>query len=112
MKRYVRTPRYYNGQKSTTHQLSEVMPMILDQIAETFQDRPDLILAAWPDVIGPRLAVMTQAVSFIDGVLTVKVRNSTLNELLRSQNDKKKILEALRSKFPKIEIKTILFRIG
>src|SRR5438045_8967621 len=106
-----RTPRHYNGQKVTTHQLSKIMPIVLEQIAEVFHDRPDLILAAWPDVIGPRLSVMTRAISFIDGVLTVKVNNSTLYSLL-SKNDQPKVLKALRSKFPKIQIKTILFMIG
>ena len=31
------------------------------------QIHPDLILAAWPEVIGPKLASMTQAISFENG---------------------------------------------
>jgi hypothetical protein len=65
----------------------------------------------WPDVIGPKLASMTQAHSFVDGVLLVKVKNSTLHSLL-SQNDKPRILNLLRKRFPNVEIKTIYFRIG
>lgn len=87
------------------------MPAVLSRISETFSDRPDLILAAWDEIIGERLAPMTKAVSFVDGVLTVKVKNSTLYSLL-SNHDKPKLLEALRAKFPKIKIKTILFKIG
>lgn len=87
------------------------MPAVLGKITETFIDRPDLIFASWPDIIGERLAPMTEAVSFIDGVLTVKVKNSTLYSLL-SKNDKPKLVQALKAKFPKIPIKTILFRIG
>lgn len=110
-KGYRRTPKYYDGADVTTHRLADVMPRILDEIVQVFADRPDLILAAWPDVIGPHLAPMTEATSFDRGVLTVKVKNSTLYSLL-NQHDKPKLLERLRSKFPKVEIKTILFRIG
>lgn len=108
---YKRTPRSYNGAEVTTHRLKDVMPHILDQITEVFADRPDLILAAWHELIGPHLSPMTEAVSFDQGILTVKVKNSTLFSLL-SQRDKPKLLDLLRSKFPKVEIKTILFRIG
>lgn len=106
-----RTPRNYDGSEITTHRLHDLMPGVLSRISTTFADRPDLILAAWPDVIGERLAPMTKAVSFIDGVLTVTVKNSTLYSLL-SKNDKPKLVQALKMKFPKISIKTILFRIG
>ena len=54
---------------------------------------------------------MTQAVAFADGVLVVKVKNSTLHSLL-SQNDKLRILTMLRQKFPRVEIHNICFRIG
>jgi hypothetical protein len=106
-----RTPRNYDGSEVTTHRLHDLMPAVLAHISVTFADRPDLILAAWPDVIGERLAPMTEAVSFIEGVLTVKVKNSTLYSLL-SKNDKPKLVQALKARFPKIQIKTILFRIG
>lgn len=109
--KYKRTPRGYDGSELTTHRIGDILPSIIDQISETFADRPDLILASWPDLIGSRLAPMTQAVSFDDGVLVVKVKNSTLYSLL-NQNDKPKLVLALRKKFPKVEIKTILFRIG
>lgn len=106
-----RLPRNYDGPGITTHRLNELMPSVLGRISESFSDRPDLILASWPDVIGIRLAPMTQAVSFINGVLLVKVKNSSLYHLL-CQNDKAKLVQSLRKKFPNIQIKTILFRIG
>lgn len=106
-----RRPRNYDGPEITTYRLHDLMPVVLGKISETFADRPDLVLAAWPDVIGPRLASMTQAVSFNNGILTVKVKNSSLYSLL-CQNDKAKLVQSLRGKFPKIQIKTILFRIG
>jgi hypothetical protein len=84
---------------------------ILLKMQCTFCDRPDLILEAWPEVIGLKLAGMTQAVSFANGMLVVKVKNSTLHSLL-SQNDKPRILNNLRKKFPNVTIKDIVFRIG
>lgn len=106
-----RTPKNYDGNKLTTHRFTDVLPSVLEQITANFKERPDLILATWPEIIGPKLAPMTQAVSFKDGVLTVKVKNSTLYSIL-SQNDKPKLLMALQKKFPSVFIKTILFRIG
>lgn len=111
MKRKQRTPRNYDGTELTSHQLHEVLSSVLSRVSEVYQDRPDLVLAAWPNIIGSELAEMTQAISFENGVLQVKVRNSSLYSLL-SQRDKPKILTALRQQFPKIPIKNIFFRIG
>lgn len=106
-----RTPKNYDGPGLTTHRMSELLPHALSAIGEVYNERPDLLLASWPDIIGPQLAPMTQAVSFNDGVLVVRVKNSTLHSLL-SQNDKPRILNNLREKFPKMMIKNVLFRIG
>lgn len=106
-----RKSKNYDGTQITTHKVTDLLPRVLTQIHNVYQDRPDLILACWPEVIGPKLASMTQAVSFQDGILTVKVKNSTLYSLL-SQHDKPRILNALRQKFPSIGIKNIVFRIG
>ncbi len=108
---YRRTPKGYDGTKVTSHQISELLPSVLSHIDEIYHQQSDKILSAWPEMIGPKLIAMTQAISFIDGVLTVKVKNSTLHSLL-SQNDKSRILGMLRQRFPKVPIKTIVFRIG
>lgn len=106
-----RTPKNYDGTQTTTHRVHDLLPLVLDKIGEAYQDRPDLILAAWPDVIGAKLASMTKAVSFDRGVLVVKVKNSTLYSLLK-QHDKEKVLHKLRGMFPKVEINNIYFQIG
>lgn len=111
MSKKTKNPKNYDGNQLTAHRIGDLLPQALEQITEHFSDRPDLILAAWPDIIGPKLASMTKAISFQGGVLSVVVRNSTLYSLL-NQNDKPKILANLRKKFPKIVIKTVLFRIG
>lgn len=112
VKKYLRrTPKNYDGTEVTTHNLSDVLPVVLSKVGDSFRDRPDLILAAWPDLIGPKLAPMTQAHSCQDGVLVVIVKNSTLYSLL-CRHEKQNILARLRQKFPKVDIKNIVFRIG
>jgi len=111
MKKYARNPRGYDGNKPTAHRIGDLLPFVLEQITEKFSDRPDLILASWPEVIGPKLAPMAVAESFNDGVLSVKVKNSTLYSVL-NQTEKAKLLLALRKKFPKVAINTIFFRMG
>lgn len=106
-----RTPKNYDGTSPTTHRMNDVLPAVLRQIGEVYQDRPDLLLAAWADVIGEKLAPFTLAVSFQFGVLTVKVKNSTLHSLL-STTEKPKILKSLRQKFPRMTINNIVFRLG
>lgn len=106
-----RLPRNYNGTGITTHRIGDLLTDVLAELSIIYHERPDLLLAAWPEIIGPQLANMTQAVSFIDGILVVKVKNSTLYSLL-SQHDKPKILYSLRQKFPRANIKNIVFRIG
>jgi hypothetical protein len=108
---YRPTPKYYDGTETTSHHIHALLPSVLSKIGKVYHQHPDLILAAWPSVIGPKLASMTQAVSFIDGILLVKVKNSTLHSLL-SQNDKPRILHVFRQKFPDVQIKNIYFRIG
>lgn len=106
-----RTPKNYDGTRVTNHTLNDLLPSILAQIGERHELRPDLLLAAWPEVIGAKLAGMTRALSFRDEVLVVAVRNSTLYSLLH-QHEKHRLLKALREKFPQVPIKNILFRIG
>ncbi len=95
----------------TSKNLRQLLPAILRQIGKRHEERPDLILAAWPSVIGERLSPMTRAVSFIEGILTIKVRNSSLLSLL-AQHERHKLLKELRKKFPNAKIRNIRFCIG
>lgn len=106
-----RTPRHYDGTGLTTRQLGDLLPIVLRKVRGAYGTRADQILAAWPEVIGERMAKMTTAYSFYEGVLKVRVKNSTLHSLLE-QHEKPRLLSQLRKLFPSIEIKTILFRIG
>jgi hypothetical protein len=101
--------RHSDGPLPTTRQLCQILPGILEEIGRLYYSRPDLVLAAWPEVVGSRLATMTRAVSFLDGVLTVKVSNAPLHSLLAGY-EKPRLIKNLRDKFPNMVIKTIIFR--
>ncbi len=96
---------------SPAKKIQQLLPKILDEIGRMQKMRPDLILAAWPEVIGAKLAPMTEAVSFHESVLLVKVKNATLYSLL-AKHEKFRLLKNLQEKFPKVEIRNIIFRIG
>lgn len=91
--------------------LEALLPSFLRGLADRQRERPDLILAAWPSLIGERLASMARAQAFEEGVLTVKVSNSALLSLL-VQNERSRLLEQLRKQFPGTKIRDIRFRIG
>lgn len=97
--------------ESSFRHIHSLLPRLFDDICRLYDNRPDLILAAWTEVIGETFAPMTEAISFYQGVLTIKVKNSTLYSLL-SQHEKNRLLKNLREKFPRTEIKTIHFRLG
>ncbi|MCP5470085.1 MAG: DUF721 domain-containing protein [Chlamydiales bacterium] len=94
----------------TARHIRDVLPRVMRNIGKVYSDRPDLVLKAWPEIVGSKLAPMTRAISFIDGILVVHVKNSTLHSLL-VQHDRPRILKSLRSKFPKTTIKSVVFRL-
>ncbi|MES2344748.1 MAG: DUF721 domain-containing protein [Chlamydiota bacterium] len=97
--------------ESTNKQIALLLPKLLSNLGKRCQDRPDLILASWSGIVGEKLAPMAQAVSFSEGVLTVRVKNSTLYSLLM-QHEKTRLLKQLREKFPAAAIRNIIFRMG
>lgn len=97
--------------RSSLRHIRNILPKVLSDIARSAQDGGEAVLAAWPHVVGTRVAAMTQAVSFVEGILTVKVRNSTLYSLLEV-HEKRKLVVALRERLPSLKIYNIVFRIG
>lgn len=106
-----RTPKNYAGTVPTSKHIGQLLPALMQRLGGIYKERPDLVLAAWPQVIGEKLAPMTKAVAFEGGVLIVKVKNSTLLSLL-SQHEKPKLLRSFKEKFPQVVIRDIIFRIG
>lgn len=97
--------------RPTSKSLKDLLPKFLERVTKSHEQRGDLILAAWPEVIGEKHAPMTEAASFDRGVLTVKVKNTTLYSLLL-HHEKFRLLKNLKERFPKAEIRNIIFRIG
>ncbi|HAZ15321.1 MAG TPA: DUF721 domain-containing protein [Parachlamydiales bacterium] len=95
----------------TGKRIDELLPKVLGEIHETHRMRPDLVLIFWPEVLGGRFAALTKAISFQDGILTVRVSNSTLLSLL-SQHEKPRLLKKLRERFPQFAFRNICFRMG
>jgi len=106
----IRTPKNYSGTQPTTRNITDLLSAAMAKLNDCCKERPDLLLAAWPEIIGPKHAPMTQAVSFYEGVLTVKVKNSMLNSVLN--RDKYRFLTIIQQKFPKANIQNIVFRIA
>jgi hypothetical protein len=106
-----RTPKNYDGTEMTSRKVGDLLPEVLSALSDKYRDRPDLILAAWPSIVGEKLASMAIASRFEEGVLHVKVKNSTLYSLLE-QKEKGRLIKALKSRFPKVEIRSIQFRMG
>lgn len=106
-----RTPKGYNGTKTTTRQVKDLLFSYMSDLHTVHEVRGDLIVAVWPEIVGAKIAMYAQAIAFTDEILTVKVKNSTLYSILR-QNDKPKLLAALRAKFPSVRIRDIYFRLG
>ncbi|MEI6531630.1 MAG: DUF721 domain-containing protein [Chlamydiota bacterium] len=106
-----RTRKNYDGQEPTGKVLSRILPTALQEISAQADKRPELVLAAWPELIGPKFSSMATVIEFFEGQLFVKVTNSSLYALLQ-QHEKPRLLNALRKKFPKTEIRNIVFRMG
>lgn len=102
----------YNGTKLTSQKLADLLPNVIAKVEAKYNGKPQVILEEWPKIVGPEIAPMTRAERFDDGVLYVKVKNSTLLSLLNSPHDKKRLIEALKNKLSGISIRNIVFRIG
>ena len=110
-KQYCRTARGYDGIEPTSRSVVDLLPSILRKAGLGHKDKTDLILSSWPDVIGERLSSMTKAISFDNGILTISVNNSTLHSLL-VQTYRPQLVKSLRERFPGVDIRNIVFRIG
>ncbi len=97
--------------KVTSKPIQSLLPHFLDQVNRNCDQRYDLIPLAWPEIVGEKLAPMTRAGVFKDGVLEVKVTNSTLLSIL-NHTEKKILLKKLKEKFPKTDIREIRFRLS
>ncbi len=109
--RYRRTPKNYDGTNRTATSITDLLPNMLSNIEKKYSKKPMQILKGWNEVIGKKLSQWTEPLFIKDGVLTVKVRSSTLYSLLVHQ-EKERLLKRLQEKFSKQTIRDIRFKSG
>jgi predicted nucleic acid-binding Zn ribbon protein len=110
-KRTQRTPRNFDGTEITTRKIDLLLTNILSQIEQKAKTHVDRIEERWKEVVGEKMAPMTEVLSLENGILTVKVKNSTLYSLL-CQHEKPRLLGELQKKCSKEKLRDLKFRIG
>jgi len=103
-----RTPRNFDGTRSPGVKIGELLPDLLTGISRKTESPRDAVFREWALILGEKMSVMTQPVSFVDGVLTVIVKSSTLYSLLRA-HEKPRLLRKLQEKF---QVRDLVFKIG
>ena len=102
-----RTPRNYRGTESPVKKMADLLPDLLNELGRKTGDRSEEVFRFWFQLMGDK-GPLTNPVSFIDGVLTVKVKSSTLYSLL-CQHERPRLLAQLQEKF---SIRNLVFRVG
>ena len=103
-----RTPRNFDGTHSPGVKIEELLPQLLNEIGRKTEIPREAVFREWAVLLGEKMAGMTQPVSFVDGVLTIIVKSSTLYSLLRA-HEKPRLLRKLQEKF---QVKDLVFKIG
>jgi len=103
-----RTPKNFDGTRSPGVKIEDLLPDLLAGIVKKAEAPREAVFQEWTRLLGEKMAPLTQPVSFLDGVLTVVVKSSTLYSLLRA-HEKPRLLQKLREKF---QVRDIVFKIG
>ena len=103
-----RTPKNYFGTQNPVKKIGDLLPEVLSDLGRKVQDPREEIFQYWRELMGEKMAPLTEPVSFVDGVLTVKVKSSTLYSLLVT-HERSRLLSRLQEKF---SIRNLLFRVG
>lgn len=106
-----RIPKNYNGNRPTGRPICELLPQILRQLSNQYQEDYHHILSAWPNIVGEQIGKMSRAVNYNSGILKVYVSNSTLYSLL-VEHEKTRLLNIYKKRFPKVHFRDIFFKIG
>lgn len=106
--KWKRTSKRFDGVQNTGKRIDQMLPDLLKEIIVKGQEPREAVFQEWFAVIGPKMAPFTQPVSLEKGVLTVKVKSSTLYNLL-CQHEKSSLLKQLQKKF---SIQDLLFKVG
>lgn len=88
--------------------MAELLPEMLSDLGRKVKDPREEVFRFWRELMGEKMAPLTEPVSFVDGVLTVKVKSSTLYSLLVA-HEKPRLLRRLQEKF---SIRDLTIRVG
>lgn len=103
-----RTPRNYDGIYVPAKKLADLTSQFMCEFSLKKKDSREEISKEWFLILGDKMGPMTEVASFFDGVLTVKVKSSTLYSLL-CQHERPRLLRLLQKKF---SIREITLRVG
>ncbi len=103
-----RTPRNYSGVQNPVKKMADLLPEILTDLGKKARDPREEVFRFWRELIGEKMAPLAEPTSFVDGVLTVKVKSSTLYSLLVT-HERPRLLGRLQEKF---SIRNLIFRVG
>ena len=103
-----RTPKFYDGTAKTAKTLEDLLPEFLKGLKPGRGMKDEEVFKFFKTLVGDSMAPMTEPESLIDGVLTVKVKSSTLYSLLRGP-DRSRLEKELREKF---QIRGLVIRPG
>ena len=65
----------------------------------------------WSQIVGAKMAQVTEVKSLNQGILVIKVASAPLSQLL-STTERPKILAKIKSDYPHLKIKNVVFRTG
>ncbi|MCI5052209.1 MAG: DUF721 domain-containing protein [Simkaniaceae bacterium] len=105
-----RIPKNYDGKRPTGRLIGSLLPRVLKGIQKEVESEVQVVFDTWYEVVGKRLAPMTEAQAFTNGVVFVKVKNATLHSIF-SANQKKRLIDEMHKKLPGVRINALVFRI-
>ena len=103
-----RTPRNYSGTVNPVKRMTDLLPEVLNDLGKKAKDPREEIYKFWRELMGEKMAPLAEPISFVEGVLTVKVKSSTLYSLLVA-HERPRLLGRLQEKF---SIRNLIFRVG
>ena len=106
-----RIPKDYDGIEPPGRGIDELLKPVLESIEHKKTISIDLIRTVWCEIVGEKIARMTQVVNFQNGFLIIKVNNATLLSILSSQ-EKGKLMQNLKLKLPNIHFANLVFQFG
>jgi len=104
-----RTPKSYQGTGLTAKTIEELLPQWIARISKKKHEPVKDLLRAWPGIVGEKVARYTEAISFIEGVLVVKVKSSVLYSVL-CQSEGPRLVALMQEQFSMVQ--KITFRRG